>query len=210
MKSTLLLLSLLVVTIENAEAVCNEVTVDACMRGTSVAKYSIKNMRVMQTDTIDDTCRIVEIINKCVVDLGCKETDPAAVLIWYGTRDAYRYICNDARARDVFVNDPCLNSDTTTAKINLCANQYWNFLTAANVCSATDLALKCIENAVRGCGSEQTKVTVTFTYKFIKPQTTIDPTCNLKEPDVIGSSAIKQTASVMLLLTIPCLYSIIM
>jgi len=190
------------------EAQCTASGVQSCMG--SVANTSQSIIKMIQADFFDNDCRALPTVNRCIADLGCTETDEAAIRYWHGTRDSLTYVCNDPEARAVISDDLCLNSNRVVSRVVVCRNQFINSLFAGvSECTATDTYLTCVENSISECGQTKTKIFMTFAYKLFKPATTLIPGCNLKEPKSIRSSAIKSSASV-LLLVLGCLLPLTM
>jgi hypothetical protein len=181
------------------DAECSLGNLDNCIA--PVVKFSTDRRRFVY-QPYNTICSELDNVNKCLKNVGCKESDSVVVLWWQGKSDAFTYVCGAQSAKDVMTRNMCLYSVSTKQKIDKCISGYTHLIysDATAFCGATKNYFQCLEDTVKGCGSHVTRVYMTMTYKFTKP--IIDSRgCDVKAPAVTLSAA-KQTPSVLLLTAI--------
>jgi len=191
-------LSILIVSLcyTGVNAQCSPINVAKCIG--PIAIYSTSSNRVLPSESINEICSDLSNATKCMSDLGCKDSDNAAVGAWAAMRDSFGYVCGDSSAKDVVVSNGCLKSSSVQQTLQQCNTVYLGAVAANNAtCATANTYLKCSEDGVSICGNLVTRVYVSFVYNFVKPQASLMG-CNIKQPDVTLSAAV-QTPSFLLL-----------
>jgi hypothetical protein len=181
------------------DATCSLSSLDNCIA--PVVKYSQDRLQITY-QPFSTICSQLDNVYKCLNKAGCTNCDGVMVVWWLGKKDGLSYVCGDQSAKDVMTTNQCLYSDSTEQKITGCVTEYTGFFGSNRgaTCGGWENYLKCLEDAVKSCGNDVTRVYLTMTYKFAKPDIELYG-CDIKS-SYVTLSASQNTSSVLLLTAI--------
>jgi len=219
MKTDLLLLSLLTVTVVEVKGQCTEVNVRLCMDdwpGATDAMHSVRHKRQSQDNILREGCAKLKDKTECMAALDCTESDRPAVYWWHGFRDSLNWLCLNPEAREVNANDSCLQSPIWWTEMLLCNGDYVRVLLSNSngTCDAANDYLDCSEEILKDCRCNCSRLAtwgfMKFAYLQVRPPTTLEPLCVLKVPDIISAAHRQTTSTLILLLSVASLCSFIL